>query len=430
MILNKWKLRRIFETRGRTGFVHWVYNALGLADAQGRRYLDAFGRQEIREAELRPQEIATNHLAEAIFGQDLERVAHGGTLERFERFAVSGPDNTHLLEAGGGGVDVTQFLNINTYNATVGGLIDFQVLEGFNMPGYDISEQLFPSRATKLNGQRMGRIGSIGDAAARRLPGEPTKRVGLQEEYIDTPETQEFALSIEVNQEAWFFDLTGDILNKANSIGEAVKYRKELRCVDVFAGISNPYKYGGTASNTYQTATPWINDQVNPLVDEDDLNDCLQIFMQMTDPASGKRIIIRPDTLVTVPSIEMKVAQILQATATEQRTQISSSAATEVRHTVNWISGKIGNVITSPLLHMRLLDADGAALSETNSKRWWLLQKAGTFAYMENWPLRVDQANPGTLEMVDRGILAFYKASERGVPIVLEPRKSVRNKVA
>lgn len=434
-MLTKSKIRSLLEARKPAGFVRTLHHLLGLADAQGMRYRDPYGRPLIKNPQIRPEECSIQALAETILGDDLQRVFGEASLSRFNRY-MSACEGSPLLEASG--VDVTQFLNINTFNASVGGLVEFKVLEGWSMPGYDISEQIFPSVPTRLNGQRMGRIGSMADAAARRRPSEPTKRVGLEEEWIDTPETEEFALSMEVNQETVFFDLTNDALSKAAGIGEAVKWRKEYRCIDVLIGETNSYEYKDTAYNTYLSTDPpasgqWLNDQVNPLTDADDLSDALLLFSRMTDPVSGKRVVVAgPHSIVTVPSLEKKVAEILQATATQQNTQISGGVAQEMRHTLNWISGKINTVITSPLLHEALTDTaktTGGNLSEANSKRWWLIAR-GAFAYMENWPLRVDQANPNSKEMLDRGVLAFYKASERGVPIPQEPRKVIRNKVA
>ena len=426
------KLRGLLEARKPRGFVQSIYQLLGLADANGNRYRDSFGRPQCRNPQVRPQEFSLRCLAETIFGTDFETDLQPDRLNKFSRWSEAmDQQGTPLLEAGG--VDVTHFVNINAFNATVGGLIDFQILAGFDAPGYEISN-LFTSIPTRLNGQRMGRIGSIGDVAARRRPGEGTARVGLNEEWIDTPETEEYALSIEVNQEAVFFDLTQDVLNKANSIGEAVRYRKEVRCIDVLIGETNPYEYKDTAYNTYLDTDPaaageWLNDSVNAFADQTDIDNALQLFSRMTDPSSGKRVIIAgPYSLVTVPALEMLVAQVLGATGTEQRT----ASAAEIRHTINWVSGKIGTVIASPLMHMALRDAaktTGGNLTEANSKRWWMISN-GAYGYMENWPLRTDQANPQTKEMLDRGILAFYKASERGVPIVQEPRKAVRNKVA
>ncbi|HYF52837.1 MAG TPA: hypothetical protein VEA41_01100 [Salinarimonas sp.] len=426
-MLSKYTLRRLFEERKPRGFVQSIHRLLGLVDDQGRKNRDQFGRPVRKDAQIRPEEVRTTALAEAIFGEELEHAFSGDALSRFSRFsALAESQGTPLLEAGG--VDVTQFLNINAYNAVVGGLIEFKVLEGFEMPGYEISEKLFPSIPTKLNGRRTGRIGSIGDKAARRLPGMPTQRVGLQEEWVDVPETEEYALSIEVNQEAVFFDITNDILAKAQTIGEAVKYRKELRCIDVLAGITNPYEYKDTAYNTFLNTDPpaageWYNDQVKTLTDWTSINDALQLFARMTDPASGKRVVIMPNTLVTVPSLRATANYIQNATHVETTTN-----STEVRRGPTPLDQTFA-VITSPLLHMRLTDSDGSNLSEANSKRWWLLAP-GFGAYDENWPLRVDAANPSTMDMMDRGVMAFYKASERGIPWVTEPRKAVRNKVA
>src|SRR5205807_607255 len=96
--------------------------------------------------------------------------------------------------------------------------------------------------------------------------------------YVTTPATRENALAVDVNKEAVFYDLTGNVLQMAASVGEWLGYRKELDAIDCFIGVTSQstglsaFNYGGTAYNTYSTSqiigkSTLVNQQSNPLLD-------------------------------------------------------------------------------------------------------------------------------------------------------------------
>jgi hypothetical protein len=95
-------------------------------------------------------------------------------------------------------------------------------------------------------------------------------------------------------------------------------------------------------------------------------------------------------------------------------------------------------IIQSPLIFQRLTDVGittpgyyvaGMGLNRTTAgKYWWMAEKGKALKYMQNWPLRVQQATPGQVDMIDRGVVLFVKADERGIPMWYEPRRAVRCK--
>ena len=103
------------------------------------------------------------------------------------------------------------------------------------------------------------------------------------------PGTRRKALAVEVTQEADFYDLTGRRMETAAGVGKELGYRKEVSQIDLVLGVTNPYVYNGTAYNTYQTSTPWVNSQSNPLSDYNDVDDSLDLFRQMTDPRRARK---------------------------------------------------------------------------------------------------------------------------------------------
>ncbi len=48
------------------------------------------------------------------------------------------------------------------------------------------------------------------------------------------------------------------------------------------------------------------------------------------------------------------------------------------------------------------------------------------FSYMENWPITVVQAPANSEAQFNQDIVARFKASERGIPAIMEPRRMMR----
>ena len=57
---------------------------------------------------------------------------------------------------------------------------------------------------------------------------------------------------------------------------------------------------------------------------------------------------------------------------------------------------------------------------------WFLGSPAKAFAYMENWPIGVEQSNENSEAGFLQDIVVRYKASERGAAATLEPRVMVK----
>lgn len=439
-MFSRSRIRQLYEDRKPRGFVSLVEHLLGLADEAGNRYHDVHGNIVLRTdlQRVKPSEFSLRALAEALVGEEWVESLGPGSMSRQYRMLEAlqaqhaEPDPRRLFEAGPG-VDVSAFLNINAYSLAVGGLIQAQILEKYQNPAF-VVRGLFETRTTKLNGEKLIGTSAIGDASKRRKESQQHPRAGFGERWVQTPETYESALAVEVTRESVFFDLTGQVLDTAAAVGEEIGYREEIDCIDVLAGISNTYSYKGTSYNTYQTATPWINDQVKALATVSDVNDSLQLLNNMNDPETGKRILVDATEIVTVPSVLLVAENVLHSTEYERR----ADSLTQITKAANPFLNRF-KVVTTPLLHQRHTDATaavspdrpgGLGLSEANSKRWYHGNLKKGFAFMQNWPLTVSQASPQEYEMLDRGIIAAYFANMRGTPAVKDPRFVVRNKIA
>lgn len=453
--VNTMKVRSLFESRtgagsrGRVQFRDDLFHLLGLADAQGNRYRDQAGNPKLKNPTVNADMFSIKELAEGIIGPNyVELLGGDGGGDRLAkitnmRAALVGQHGQQAaLEATGFGVDPTAFLNINTFTAVVGGLVEVKILEEFNSPEF-IADQLMPAMPTNLNGQKIIGTTNLGDRAKKRLPGEPHERVQFGERWILTPETRENALAIDVLKEAVFFDLTGQILDKASSIGKWIGYRKELECIDAFLGVTNTFNYSSFTSNTYQTTQTiptnsgylswYVNDGANELVDWTSLQTAWLLFARMSDPHTGVRILNTPNTILVNPAKFATANLIVGADSTQRRTgqPAATQATAAVLNLANTSSSPFAgrfNVLWSQLVEQRCTAADGLNLSQANAdKYWWMFQQGKPFWYMQNYPLTVQQAAPNNYEMLDAGIIASYFGDERGIPAVISPWHVVRS---
>ncbi len=404
---------------------------MGLSEKDGRRYYDAAGNQRLknplvngRERErLDPKEFSVKALFEAITGNEAspENVAHAFN---------NGDARRSLFEdTGAGAIGASAFANINAFTATVSGLLEVSVMEGFQNPMY-IADMLMPPEQTKMfDGRKVIGTTRIGDQAEERLPGMPTKRVQIGERWITQPRTVENALSCEVLQETVYLDLTGEVLQQANKVGEWLAYRKELRVIDAFIGVTNTYRYKDTAYNTYIANGYFDNTFANELLHESDVEEVLIKFRDMKDPETDTRIMTNPN-MVLVQREKLRTAEQIFGSAADMVQYRDAPGSTtnpqNVRSAKPFYTGKF-QIIESPLVFERINAANGLNVNAANSaKYWWTWEKGKPFVYAQNWPLRTQQAAPNTVDMIDRGVVLFVKADERGIPMVKEPRFVVR----
>ena len=78
------------------------------------------------------------------------------------------------------------------------------------------------------------------------------------------------------------------------------------------------------------------------------------------------------------------------------------------------------SVQNSPYAYHRLI-ASGVTAQEA-AKYWFIGDFKRAFAYIENWGLTVSRSSSLSEASFTQDILVRFKASERGVPAVLDPR--------
>ena len=365
-----------------------------------------------KEGGIRPEDISLRGLAEASIKDGTEWVRamdpmNSGSFVAMEAVAA---------------VNTTAFLNIN------GLVLQTKIMERAQAPEYVLSRitPTFPTRKRKVN---TAGVGGVGDKAEEVAEGHPYPTFGFEDDWGETPLTVKRGFILNVTKEAVFEDEFGVVLQEASGIGDYLALNKEKRITDVYAGVVNPYSWRGTAYNTYRTSAGttsdgknlWLNDQSNPLSDWNDIDDSKKLFSGMVDAHTGEKIIVMPKHIVCTDLKESAFKRVLGAM--EVRTLTGTGTVETIGP--NPVAGS-AQLIVAPLLQDRLVANSVAA---DNAKEYWLhgdMTKA--FGYVENWPVTVVTAPTNNEAEFTQDIVARYKASEKGVPVVWDPRQVVRNK--
>lgn len=445
-MITKTGFRNLLESHNgdAQAFGRRVTHLMGLTDERGRFHYGPHGQRVVKDPpgqpRIRPDEISVRGLMEALCGDDATR-----TVQQLRAFSHFRPlieaDETwgrSLLEdTGAGAIMGSAFSNINAFTAAATGLLDLAILEVYENPDF-IGDKLAPVQPSKIfNGRKTIGVSRLGDTAEERLPGMPTKRVQVGERWIQQPQTVENALSCEITQEALFLDLTGGQLADhagAAGVGEWLAYRKELRIIDSFIGVVNSYNYKGTSYNTYIAAGYYDNyiSSGNELLHEDAVQAVLIKFRDMTDPDIGTRIMINPNTVLVNREKIRTANAIFGPNALEYQLRDAPGATSgtqQINVSTPYYKGKY-NLLESPLVYQRATAADGLNLSASNAGKLWYMFESGTktHVYVQNWPLRTQSAAPNQSDMIDRGVVMYTKADERGVPMWIDPRRAVQSR--
>lgn len=281
---------------------------------------------------------------------------------------------------------------------------------------------------TRLSGERLPGIGGLGDVSEVVAEGNPYPTVGLNEDWIDTPQTAKHGAIVPVTKEAIFFDRTNMLLEKAGEIGFYIGLNKELRIIDAILDsratanlTAHRYYWRGTSYGTYQTSTPWINVKAsNGLTDWININNAIQVGNQILDPNTNQPIQIDYNTIFCAEQTRAVANRIINAT--EVRFQPGSTTATATIGNTPIPVGQY-NVLSNRYVYQRI-GGSGVATD------WFLGDFKRAVAYMENWPLQTLQAPPNSELEFTNDIVFRYKGSERGAAAVLEPRAIILNTVA
>lgn len=369
-----------------------------LRDRNPRRFFEDFGAA-LRAKEIKPSEFSIRRL--------FEEFVEGGR-EIADSWNPRQTGGVNLLEAGSA-VDTSAFSNIT------GQIVYSEILQKMEMEEMVFSGMI-PTTPTQFNGEKIAGIGRIGDEAEIVGEAQVYPTVGVNEDWIETPQTTKRGMIVPVTKEAIFFDRTGILLERCREVGEWIAVNKEKRAIDCVIDENSTvhrYKWKGTSYATYQSSTPWDNVTAsNALVDWTDIDAAEQTLNGILDPHTGEPVVVNATDLVVVKALEPLANYIMNATEINRNIGGYATSGNLTREVGGNPYRNKYRVVTSRLLASRL----------ATDTHWFLGNIAKQARYMENWPLTVVQAPSNSEAEFQQDIVQRFKASERGAYATIEPR--------
>lgn len=309
-------------------------------------------------------------------------------------------------------------VDTSAFSSITGQIVYNKILENYDLPKFIGNDLVEATKTQFLDGERMAGIGQIGDEVEVVDEGMPYPTAGLNEEYIDTPATQKRGMIVPVTRDIIIADRTGLLLQRAGAVGEWLGLNKEKRVLDCVFGITNTYKRNGVGTNTYLTSGAYVNSHGNTLVDYTDLANAELLLNAITDPNTGEFYMHSPDTIVVPYALKQTAERILNATQVAHVDNQTNAATVRMYSAVpSSIFGSQYKIVTSPYVKAR-----------TSSDAYWFLgdfKKA--FGYNEVWKIETLSLGENSEMAFTHDIVMRFKASERGVPYVKNPRFVVKN---
>jgi hypothetical protein len=360
--------------------------------------------EALADGSLKPEDFSLREMFEALVVDEQGNVIGGDLVRMMDPRKSAG---FSFLEAGAS-VSTTAFSNIT------GQIVYSRMLEEYKRAS-PLTDSLCTTIPTVLSGEKIPGISGLSDDVENVGEGKEYPHAGVSEEYIETPLTIKSGLIVDVTKEAVFFDRTGLVLRRAADTGRILGVNKEKRILDAAIGTTNNYKWKGTAYNTYYAtgdSGPWTNKNTIVFADWTDVDTMDLLFDGLVDPVTGEPIIIGGRDLLVPSALRSTAARLLNATEIWNVGNIA--AGTPYYNTIggNPLAGRGINLLTSPMVKAR----------SSSATAWWYGDFKRAFAYMENWPITVVQAPSNNEAEFNRDIVAQFKASERGVVAVMEPR--------
>ena len=360
---------------------------------------------EVREGKINAGRLSIRRLAEAFCGENWAE-----TLGRYNRT--------------GRVTESTEAVDPSGFAAITGQLLVNEIREKYQLASMvaDRLAKTIPVTNGNLGTQIVPYLSDVSDDGEVVQPGMPYPQTKFSGQYITHPAITKKGRICAVTMETIYQDLTGQVLDSARSVGTRLALAREEDILKVVLGITNPHSFNGSAYNTYQTSTPWINTvSTFSLTDWTGINTLEQLFTKMKDPVTGKPIQIEPKQIFVMPAQKYSVRRIINATEVESGNYATSGNPS--RTVSNNPLDKNYEILTSAHAFNLLTDSTIGNVSESNANlRVYLGDFQRAFVWREAQPLKVVEAPPLNPADFNQDIALSVKASWMGVAGVSEPR--------
>jgi len=300
----------------------------------------------------------------------------------------------------------------SAFPSAVGQLISAKVIEGYEMPGA-IGDELVTVVPSKLRGERMVGFTSLqGPKVVEE--GEPYQDSTFREKFVTTTETKRGRL-LSVSEEAVFFDQTGQMLLRAQGLGNMLRANREKRIIRAVADVASTeriYRPQGVATQLYSAGNNSLLSTATPLIDWTDIQEVLAFYAlnqrddrEPGDEGGADPIIWMPTHILTAQELAGTAARIVNAV--EDRTNTTTATVITAGVARQLVPGL--RAVSSPFL-----DAAQGADQWDDASDWLIGDFKRQFIYKEIWPLQTFRQPAGNDEDFERDIVARFKVREYG----------------
>ncbi len=349
---------------------------------------------------------------------------HFSVRDLFEEFYPNGGDILrcwskrrpvpgHLMEA-------ADAVSTQNFSEIIGQLLVNDVLRGYEAPQL-IWPQLCTTKQTViLNGEKIPGIGGLGDVAQAVGEAEEYPVVGLNQEYIETPQLVKRGFRVALTKEIVIADLTGLLGERAAGGAEYLGVNLEKRVIDAAIGVTNTYKRLGVATNTYLASGAYANySSGNTLVDWKSIETAWLLFDALNDPNTGEPIVGNFNTMLVPSALKATAEQIVRATNVQKVD--NQVAAGTVRFNSEY------NPATALVPGLKVLSSPYVKRRSSSAARWWLGDFPRAFRKMTAWEITPEQQGQGSYLQFHRDIVMEHKISVMDAIAVVEPRAVTQN---
>lgn len=321
-----------------------------------------------------------------------------------------------------GVMHVQEAIDSTMFPTATGLLIAAKVIEGYDAPGY-IGDSLVTVMPSKLKSERMVGFTSL-EGPMEVGEGMPYPESGFGEKYVTT-ETAKKGRILEITEEAIYFDQTGQVLLRAQRLGEQTRLEREevilAGVVDAggAAGVGNykpVWRPSGVAAALYSHAANTNHlTAVTTLVDWTDFDEVLRYHADnMRDDravtAERRPIVWMPRQVLVSRRYVATATRILSATEVRTGDGASNSAQMISSNPLqNLIPGI--RVISSPLIDY-IATVTGSQYGDAAD--WFMGDFPKQFIWQEIWPVQTFRAAQNDDAEFRRDIKARYKVRYYG----------------
>ena len=359
-----------------------------------------------------------------------------GLRDLFENLVQGGHDTVRGWERGEQLTESATAVTTADFALVAEQLLFTTVMDAYNRATLVGNQLVSPFPSTIQESELIPGVAVSADEFNVPIPeGKPYPLVGLQPSTIRLPAAEKRGRILPITREMVTRDKTGLLLQRADSLGEALGLNKEKRIIDTVTGADASYIRKDEARATYATSVAgtfmgFTNINDHPFVDLSDIREMDETFNAISDPDINEPLNIVPTAILCGRDLAWQVRNAVRATEVREG-DITAAATPQTMHVGNRIPFNL-EIISSEHLIRRLIARTGvggivAANRAAANPYWFFGNFPKAFVYKEIWAMFSEQAPVNNEEQFASDIWFRLKVGEYGVPGVREPRVVIRS---